>query len=305
MSEKEICTAYRDREARIALVVALIFAVLAVGLLVPRLSGAEDNPCLMCHEALSKEKVVHQALAMGCVTCHSELDTNDIPHKVKGKIAKGLAADQPDLCYGCHDKAAFSKKNVHAAVGMGCTGCHNPHSSKNDKLLVSGTPDICYNCHDKKKFEGKTIHSPVAGGMCTSCHSPHSGDKDKLLVSDVPDVCFNCHDKANFSKKNVHMPVAGGMCTSCHFPHAGEQAALLLKPTNALCSSCHKTQSNGRHVSAGSGSGLGKIIHPVEGKPDPGNPGKDITCASCHSPHSSDFKKLWVERRVCNRCHKY
>jgi predicted CXXCH cytochrome family protein len=81
-------------------------------------------------------------MGMGCASCHSALDAAKVPHKTTNKIAKGLSSAQPDLCYGCHDKTAFGKKTVHAAVGMGCTECHNPHSSKNVKLLRAARPTV-------------------------------------------------------------------------------------------------------------------------------------------------------------------
>jgi predicted CXXCH cytochrome family protein len=275
--------------------------LLTFGLADLRLSFAEQPDCLMCHEPLSKEPVVHPALQMGCPTCHSAIDAADIPHKITNKIAKGLSSDQPDLCYDCHDKSMFSKKEVHPALGMGCTSCHNPHSSKNSKLLISEPPDLCYNCHDKTKFDGKTVHPPVMGGMCTGCHSPHSSDTGKLLLSKPPALCFNCHDKTTFEKRKQHMPVASGLCLTCHSPHVSANLALLVKPMFDLCISCHKTQASGTHVLAGL-----RGSHPIkQGTPDPSRQGRDMGCSSCHNPHGSDFDKLFYQQGICKKCHKY
>jgi predicted CXXCH cytochrome family protein len=264
-----------------------------------------EADCMSCHEALSKEKVVHAALQMGCPTCHTSIDTKDIPHKITGTTAKGLSSHQPDLCYGCHDKSKFTKKTVHAAIGMGCTGCHNPHSSKNAKLLVSEPPGLCVNCHDKKKFENKTVHAPVAGGMCTACHSPHSTDTPKLLVSEPPGLCFDCHDKAEFMRKNVHMPVQGGMCLQCHSRiHASHEPSLLGKRINALCIECHAGIAKSPHAIRG----FTKAGHPLEGKKDPLRKDRQFSCASCHDPHSSDSTKLFRFKAqgtydLCRHCH--
>jgi len=216
--------------------------------------------CFQCHEELTKGKSVHAAVAMGCPTCHTAIDAAVVPHRITNKITRGLSAGQPDLCYGCHDKSMFEKKFVHAAVGMGCTGCHNPHASKNEKLLAAAGSDLCYPCHDKALFTKKNVHSPVAAGQCTACHSPHSTDA----------------------------------------------ASLLNKPVAELCGTCHAGKSSGKHILAGYGLG---DRHPTTGMSDPGHPGKEFSCVSCHDPHSSDGKFLFTSGtgsagNICLLCHK-
>ncbi|MBI5102231.1 MAG: hypothetical protein HZB33_10400 [Nitrospirae bacterium] len=286
----------------------------------PNLAFAEEIDCLMCHEQLAKEKVVHAAVQMGCPGCHSAVDASDVPHKMKNKISKGLSSDQPEICMGCHDKAKFAKKNVHAAVSMGCTGCHNPHSSKNAKLLLSEQPDLCYKCHDKAKFQNTTVHAAVSMG-CTGCHDPHSSDAPKLLLSDVPDLCYKCHDKSVFEKKNAHAPVAGGMCLTCHNPHATEEVALLNKRPAMLCLECHPAIAKGKHVTAEKSHPIGSIEktsgptdkprkkRAVRTVQDPMRKGREFYCGSCHDPHGSDFKSLFRYKantlyELCIYCHK-
>lgn len=145
----------------------------------------EDMDCLRCHETLSKGNVVHQALSMGCSSCHSAIDATRLPHKTTNRKAKGLSSKQPDFCYDCHDKAQFMKKTVHDAMVLGCTSCHNPHASKDTKLLVSALPQLCFNCHDENLIMGKnSTHPQVEGVACTTCHNPHSTDTPQLLVTD-------------------------------------------------------------------------------------------------------------------------
>lgn len=260
----------------------IVFAILAVALAQGRAGGEVD--CLTCHEALAKEKVVHAALQMGCPTCHSGIDASEYPHKKTNTFTKGLSSEQPDLCYGCHDKSKFTKKTVHAAIGMGCTMCHNPHSSKNEKLLKSETPDLCYGCHDKSMFTKKDVHPALSMG-CISCHNPHSTDTPKLLVSEPPGLCFNCHDKKMFEGKDVHSPVAAGMCTSCHSPHSSDGEKLLVSAPPDLCFTCHDKAEFSR-----------KYVHmPVAGG----------LCLTCHKPHASDNMALLLKQPVylCLQCH--
>lgn len=239
-----------------------LFAVLtlaAAGSGAPAFSAEVD--CLTCHKQLTQEKNVHAAVQMGCPTCHTAIDASTVPHKKTGKTAKGLSVDQPDLCYGCHDKALFAKKNVHAAVGMGCTGCHNPHSSKNPKLLTAEVPGLCFTCHDKAAFSRKYVHAPVAGGMCLSCHNPHSSDAMALLTKAPEQVCLDCHAAvpkkphavAGFTsrghpvgssyKKDPKRPDKPFYCGSCHDPHSADSPQLFrygAKSSMGLCTQCHK-----------------------------------------------------------------
>ena len=270
------------------------------------LASAAEIDCLKCHGKLTKEKVQHAAVAMGCPTCHSGINASTTPHKKSGKIANGLSSDQPDLCYGCHDKALFSKKTVHAAVGMGCTGCHNPHSSKNAKLLISDQPDLCYGCHDKALFSKKNVHAAVGMG-CTGCHDPHSTDNPKLLKSNPPELCYTCHDKSEFGKKNIHSPVAGGMCLACHTPHSSDNMAILVKEPLQVCLDCHGDIESKPHAIKSRSTG-----HPIgkKDKKDPKRPDKKFYCGSCHNPHSSDSMKLFrypakTNMGICINCHKF
>ena len=225
---------------------------------------AVEPDCTRCHSALSKHKVVHAAVQAGCTTCHAALDASAIPHKVTGKVAKGLAAEQGELCLTCHDKEKFTKKVVHAALGMGCTACHDPHSSPNEKLLSKRVPDLCSDCHAKDDFTGKVVHAPVSGGMCVACHDPHSAEQAALLAGPVSGVCLECHADI---KKRPHVvsgfsarghplgdearprPVADPLregkdfsCASCHEPHrSGFQRLLRIDPKAGmgLCQKCH------------------------------------------------------------------
>jgi predicted CXXCH cytochrome family protein len=148
--------------------------------------------------------------------------------------------------------------------------------------------------------------------MCTSCHTPHSGDAGKLLLSDPPVLCLNCHDKAEFNRKNVHMPVSGGMCLSCHRPHVSENIALLNSEPYSLCIGCHANVRKGPHAVTGfssSGHPLGEPRKRKKDVEDPARPGKKFYCGSCHTPHSSDYVKLFRYKassafELCNYCHK-
>lgn len=172
-------------------------SVLALAYALP--ARAQDTPCLTCHAELAQKKVVHAAIQMGCASCHADIDASAIPHKLKGKIAKGLSAAPPELCANCHDKSLFQGKLVHVPVAAGmCLGCHSPHASDHPSLLKTEPATLCLECHPditKRTHAGfsrgehplgndkKEVPDPLRPGKkfyCAACHEPHRSQLPKL-----------------------------------------------------------------------------------------------------------------------------
>jgi len=67
-----------------------------------------------------------------------------------------LLVESPDvLCATCHDvgdEVLFAAHNRIDVAGSNCTGCHQPHGSARDDLLLDVT------------------HVPFADGDCQACH---------------------------------------------------------------------------------------------------------------------------------------
>lgn len=239
------------------IVVLAVAASVAIGGAV-RTSQAAEVDCLMCHPDLSSGKSVHAAVNMGCAICHSGVDAGDIPHKFSAP--KGLSAEQPDLCYGCHDKKKFYGPTIHAPVGIGsCTGCHNPHRSDNAKLLIAAGGEVCFNCHDKAAFSKKVTHEPVKSGNCVGCHKPHVSQNESLLLRKGNSLCTRCHLKvrrephavAGFNRaghplrgrKDPNRPGKTFECLSCHMPHASDSVLLFRYKADTMfdiCVHCHE-----------------------------------------------------------------
>jgi len=256
-----------------------IFAVFLLFVFIPGAALSQEIDCLKCHAKLKSGKVVHGAMDMGCLSCHTGIDASAVPHKKTNAIGKGLSAEQPELCYGCHDKSKFTLKNVHPAVSMGCTGCHNPHSSANARLLIAAAPDLCFTCHDKAEFSKKNPHAPVKAGKCLGCHSPHASQEMALLLKKPVEVCLECHPNV----PNKPHAIAGFSSNS--------HPIGMPKPVKV------RKDKKDREPA------------PAPETMDPARPGKVFYCGSCHDPHGSDSMKLFRYKvqssmGLCVICHK-
>ena len=66
-----------------------------------------------------------------------------------------------------------------------CSGCHNPHGSISDKMLVAGQSTTCVRCHWQSSFNtdtgsiGVVPHGAFAdigrGAECIDCHTAVHG----------------------------------------------------------------------------------------------------------------------------------
>lgn len=211
--------------------------------------------CTSCHDPHGSnqpallQNVVHAPVGAGtCNRCHEAPDS-----------ATPFATRKTgfELCKGCHNdmvNATMAKRHLHWPVAdrKGCVNCHNPHASKQPKLLAEAAPALCGRCHADtlKRIAGVSAkHAPVDGGTCTACHSPHGAEGVHLV--DQPSIvklCSTCHDYAVHSAhpigekavdpRNKNLRVD---CLSCHKGHGTAYKRMLLAETNVeLCTRCHK-----------------------------------------------------------------
>jgi predicted CXXCH cytochrome family protein len=105
-----------------------------------------------------------------CNSCHDENSKSE------------LIADEPQLCYACHEDFKEKLKFLHGPVAGGyCTKCHNPHESKNPKLLIRTGQQLCFYCHDPKSITGEETHSGIGDTDCIECHNAHGGDDRSMF----------------------------------------------------------------------------------------------------------------------------
>ncbi|SYZ73035.1 putative Decaheme c-type cytochrome, DmsE family [Candidatus Zixiibacteriota bacterium] len=162
----------------------------------------DENFCATCHANVAREFKQRSAHPLNsgnirCTDCHKMSDLKD------PSLAVGM--DWP--CQNCHgDKAGpfiYEHPVVykHAVNGGGCTECHNPHGSPNDRLLAQPDNGTCLQCHGIPPLH-RTMHSGLGSRFaCVFCHSDiHGSNTNKDFLD--PDLgvklfpnCFQagCH----------------------------------------------------------------------------------------------------------------
>ncbi|HET6350024.1 MAG TPA: cytochrome c3 family protein [Candidatus Krumholzibacteria bacterium] len=266
------------------------------------------SQCTSCHAPHNSERkhllnpVVHPPFDEGdCEACHEG-----------GKDASGkMAAVSPTVCLDCHDEKTSDPGHQHVK-GVTCTGCHQPHSSRNEHLLKD-PGRLCQSCHQDVLQLGSArtgdgavagaggasaphVHPPVQQGRCLDCHQMHKPAADKFLAKAPGTLCASCHADigARATDKTQHNPFAKGNCSACHEVHVSENDNLLKKSGGAMCVTCHGLTTP-RMTAAH------KIV-PLSGR----------TCTSCHDPHSTKQAKSKLvypnqhppfKDKECDTCH--
>ncbi len=227
--------------------------------------------CQTCHKPHGSEhnKLLQKDIKSLCFSCH---DNFLIKNKPKKKAPKKSRAKMPTMKGGMMADTAKKTKSknkkkveyfstVHKPITeKGCAACHNPHSSRNPKLLETeeGT-FICYKCHndftlneDDEKIAN--VHEPVLKEKCSECHAPHATDTPKLLKLAASELCKKCHKKMpknhhklGIAKLSKLTPIPDFFevigkalaCVNCHSPHSSEGRYLFSAPERELCRLCH------------------------------------------------------------------
>lgn len=265
----------------------LVFLSVVLIMIIVKAVGQEKT-CIDCHDNLMNKKVVHPVAEESCDYCH-EL-TGD-KHPTRNKKDFSMTDKLPDLCFMCHEIP--DGKHTHVPFEEGeCTMCHSPHSTDNEKLLVSApTSNLCFECHFNVFPDDDFLHRPVAEGNCQGCHDPHRSDQKHLLKLQLPYLCFKCHEETGSELKASHVhPPFEDDCQNCHGNHNSKERKLLVSKTPDLCFDCHDD-----------------IKKDIESK---SVPHKALylknNCANCHSPHGSEQESLLIdnETNVCLSCHR-
>jgi len=296
-----------------------------------------SNLCFECHKEIKVlvEAKAHSPAKEDCFSCHGVHATGR-PHLL---LEDMMPEDSiASLCGSCHDLDDLKGKHRGAKMeSLDCTGCHNPHGSKDGKLLqttsvhpvfedcdnchTEGTklmeedPDLCAMCHDdvaEKASKAKVAH-PVMEMGCTNCHTPHVSREAHLFKGPQVEVCGACH---SMEYTVYHGVIESVGCQACHEPHGGNGETLLKVAGNGLCLQCHdkeakvddilSVQNNDvKRISLDPQKRMGHPIlkHPVSGEVFDVNKVKmpkeikSLGCLSCHNPHGGSSGRLYAANK--------
>jgi len=190
---------------------------------------------------------------MDCIDCHTDFDSENLPHKSGDNIAKVECSD-------CHETEDFSE-SIHSVKNVGCFNCHSKHQIQEASTLKDMGPNLCLTCHKKSSVKNytKSIHfEKYKEGnkslSCQVCHgeTAHSIKKGEFSEQELHKVCANCHEQTvkNYEKSLHGLALTQGKysapnCITCHGQHNIMSSSNIESKTfkmniPQLCGNCHK-----------------------------------------------------------------
>lgn len=133
-----------------------------------------EAACFKCHlDVKGKFMLQHHHPVpegrMSCSDCHS-MHGNDV-RATGGASLLG----QDEACFKCHKEMRGPFVFEHEALREGCTVCHTPHGSINDKLLVAGQTITCIRCHIESQSGDVHHNADARHTSCIDCHTKIHG----------------------------------------------------------------------------------------------------------------------------------
>jgi predicted CXXCH cytochrome family protein len=159
--------------------------------------GKSPEACFQCH--LDKRGQFslpnsHPVLEgkVSCIDCHDVHQGN----AVRGGGAS-LAADT-ETCIRCHTQQAGPFVYEHGAIREeGCTACHNPHGTVNQKMLLARDANLCLRCHLAEDAAGFNIGGYHSGGA----HASSAGSR----LAEGTCWSAGCHEDVHGSNVNASL----------------------------------------------------------------------------------------------------
>ena len=158
----------------------------------------DPETCFQCHlEIRAKFNLPYRHPVLegrvSCGDCHN-------PHK--GSVFKGGGATnimgKNEVCFQCHQAQRGPFVFQHEATREGCTTCHEPHGSVNQKQLVARNQLLCLKCHfqQQNNVPGQ-LNVPGSLNIANGNHNSR--------VSQGTCWSGGCHEAVHGSQVNSHL----------------------------------------------------------------------------------------------------
>jgi len=148
-------------------------------------TGSISDICRTCHPTIINDfqKRSNHPLIDGQVSC---IDCHRFLNKGEPDFGHGASA----TCYTCHPGQSGPYLYEHEATssfspeGEGCTACHTPHASINERLLKQPDDRLCQQCHGIPPGHRNAHDGQFTGLACVDCHSEIHGSYDNYYLLD-------------------------------------------------------------------------------------------------------------------------
>lgn len=166
-------------------------------------AGSIINPrkspetCFQCHlDKRGQFSLPHTHPVMsGKVTC---VDCHDVHQGEAVRGGGASLANSTETCLRCHTQQAGPYVYEHGAIREeGCTACHNPHGTVNDKMLLARDANLCLRCHLATMGAGVNIGGYRSGGA----HGNAVGSR----LSEGTCWSAACHESVHGSNVNASL----------------------------------------------------------------------------------------------------
>jgi hypothetical protein len=286
-----------------ARLVVSVLSLLAVA--APPSAAESESTCVKCHLSLADQLQapatafttdVHNQPGLGCVGCHGgdpkAEQPQDAMDTAKGFRGAPAAAQIPEFCGGCHEKAALIKQY---APNLPTDQLSQYRTSVHGKRLKAGDTNAatCVSCHGAHGI--LSVHdtrSPVyptrVVDTCAACHADAQRMAQyKIATNQVTEYKQSVHYRALSSSNDLSAPT----CPSCHGAHGaippGAQSVAM------VCGTCHAANlelfRSSPHRDAFTRLSVG-------------------ACEACHGNHRVlSPRDSWLKLSddgVCGHCHK-
>jgi predicted CXXCH cytochrome family protein len=153
--------------------------------------------CYACHLDKRGEFSLPNAhpVKTGQISCN---DCHD-PHKGKVIQRTGASLETPnETCTKCHTAQKGPFLFPHQAMQEGCTTCHNPHGTVNQKMLVARDANLCLKCH----LEHPSV---IAGGVLGDGKIMAGGEDHRSRLQNGTCWVAGCHEDVHGSNASKAM----------------------------------------------------------------------------------------------------